>query len=168
MRQLTLDPTTGSVSLQEVELPAPARGQALVRVGWSVISTGTELSKIDLAKKTLWEKARSRPDQVAKVIQSAAAEGRGERSKARERPSTPMPLGYSLSGCRGMREDTGGLSVGIPSPAPAQSPLTPNSLCSATLAVPIPPGVRRACRLRPSARSRCMASAPGSTLAIAL
>jgi predicted dehydrogenase/threonine dehydrogenase-like Zn-dependent dehydrogenase len=144
MRQLVLDPTGGGLTLQEVPLPMPARGQALVRVAWSVISTGTELSKIELAKKTLWEKARSRPDQVAKVIQSGGTDGIvATVQKVRERLGTPMPLGYSLSGVvTECGEDSGGLSAGIDvACAGTTASHAEFVVVPVTLAVPIPTGV---------------------------
>lgn len=144
MRQLTLDPSTGSLSLLEVPLPAPLAGQVLVRVGWSVVSTGTELSKIDLARKALWEKARSRPEQVAKVIHSVGSEGIvATVQKVRERLGTPMPLGYSLSGVvTQCAEGATGLQVGM-SVACAGTTASHAEVVAvpASLTVPVPAGV---------------------------
>jgi predicted dehydrogenase/threonine dehydrogenase-like Zn-dependent dehydrogenase len=99
MKQLVLDPDTGALGFAEVPEPRAGRGRVLVRVARSVVSTGTELAKLHLARKPLWEKARSRPDQVAQVLQSLQSEGViATAQKVRERLATPQPLGYSLSG----------------------------------------------------------------------
>ena len=144
MKQLTLDPTSGRMSVEEVPAPHAARGTVLVQVSHSVVSTGTELSKLDLAKKSLLDKARSRPDQVAKVISSVRTEGLAATvQKVRERLAAPMPLGYSLAGtilacgdgCDdlrvGMRVACGGTTA-----CHAEQVVVPANLC-----VPVPPVV---------------------------
>jgi len=99
MKQLVLDPDKGALSLAEVPLPAVVPGRILVRVARSVVSTGTELSKLHTAKQPIWEKAKSRPDQVAQVLQSVRTDGvLATVSKVRERLAMPQPLGYSLAG----------------------------------------------------------------------
>jgi predicted dehydrogenase/threonine dehydrogenase-like Zn-dependent dehydrogenase len=115
MKQLVLDPATGALAFANVPLPAAVRGRVLVRVARSVVSTGTELTKLHVAKQPLWEKARSRPDQVAQVLNSIRTEGvLATVQKVRERLATPQPLGYSLSGTVvGCGEDCGDLEVGI-------------------------------------------------------
>jgi predicted dehydrogenase/threonine dehydrogenase-like Zn-dependent dehydrogenase len=116
MKQLVLDPATGALTFADVPLPAAQRGRVLVRVARSVVSTGTELTKLHVAQQPLWEKARSRPDQVAQVLRSIRTEGvLATVQKVRERLATPQPLGYSLSGTVvGCGEDCGDLEVGIP------------------------------------------------------
>lgn len=99
VRQLMLDTSSGKLALSEVPAPGPAPGRVVVRTARSVVSTGTELSKVHLAKKSLIDKARARPDQVAKVLESVRSEGLvATFHKVRERLGAPQPLGYSLSG----------------------------------------------------------------------
>ncbi len=144
MKQLVLDPTSGKLSLASVSLPAAAPGTAVVRVSHSVVSTGTELSKVNLAAQPLWEKARSRPDQVAKVLESVRTEGVAATiQKVRTRLATPQGLGYSLSGViEQCGEGCSGLSVGMPvacggaTAAHAEAVAVPQNLI-----VPVPPGV---------------------------
>lgn len=144
MRQLSLDPSTAALTLKDVPQPAAPGGGILVRTAYSVISTGTELTKVDLAGKSLLDKARERPDQVAKVLDAVRTEGIvATVRKVRERLASPQPLGYSLAGtvvavgnsCEGfavrMRVACGGVSA-----SHAELVAVPGNL-----AVPVPDGV---------------------------
>ena len=145
MKQLTLDPDTGALALVEVPVPALAPGRVLVRVARSVVSTGTELSKLHTAKQPLWEKARSRPDQVAQVLASVRSEGiLATAQKVRERLKTPQPLGYSLAGIvAGCGEDCGDLESGASvACAGATASHAEYVLVPRNLAVRVPAGVR--------------------------
>jgi predicted dehydrogenase/threonine dehydrogenase-like Zn-dependent dehydrogenase len=116
MRGLAFDPSSGEIAILEVPLPHCAHGHILVRSAFSLISTGTELSKIDLASKSLIDKARERPDQVQKVLEMARSEGVvATFRKVRERLATPQPLGYSLSGTvEAVGDGCHGFRVGMP------------------------------------------------------
>src|SRR6186713_1647471 len=71
----------------------------LVRVTHSVISVGTEKMKVEQAKMNLLQKARARPDQVRKVLDTAKTLGwKAALDKVRNRLETPTPLGYSAAG----------------------------------------------------------------------
>jgi len=61
----------GRLELQEVPRPVPPPGGVLVRTTHSVISIGTEKMKVEQAQMNLLQKARARPDQVRKVIDTA-------------------------------------------------------------------------------------------------
>src|SRR4051812_136237 len=77
---------------------APPTG-ILVRVTHSVISLGTEKMKVEQARMNLLQKARARPDQVRKVLDTARNLGwRNALEKVRNRLETPTPLGYSAAG----------------------------------------------------------------------
>ncbi|MFT4689781.1 MAG: putative dehydrogenase/threonine dehydrogenase-like Zn-dependent dehydrogenase [Limisphaerales bacterium] len=89
----------GRLEVQEVPLPTAPPGGALVRVTHSVISVGTEKMKVEQAKMNLLQKAKARPDQVRKVLETAKNLGwRSALEKVRNRLSTPTPLGYSAAG----------------------------------------------------------------------
>jgi len=65
----------------------------------SLISAGTEKMVVELARKSLIGKARSRPDLVRKVVKSIQKEGLGPAlEKVRSKIDTPVPLGYSCAG----------------------------------------------------------------------
>jgi predicted dehydrogenase/threonine dehydrogenase-like Zn-dependent dehydrogenase len=89
----------GRLELQDVPMPTPPPGGALVRVTHSVISIGTEKMKVEQANMNLLQKAKARPDQVRKVLETARNLGwRTAWDKVRNRLSSPTPLGYSAAG----------------------------------------------------------------------
>jgi predicted dehydrogenase/threonine dehydrogenase-like Zn-dependent dehydrogenase len=89
----------GRMELQEVPMPTAPPGGVLVRTTHSVISVGTEKMKVEQARMNLLEKARARPDQVRKVLDTARNLGwRNVLEKVRNRLETPTPLGYSAAG----------------------------------------------------------------------
>ncbi|MBK8036995.1 MAG: bi-domain-containing oxidoreductase [Verrucomicrobiaceae bacterium] len=89
----------GRLELQEVPEPSLMPGGILVRTTCSVISPGTERMKVEQAKMSLLEKARARPDQVRKVLDTARTLGwKAAAEKVRNRLESPTPLGYSAAG----------------------------------------------------------------------
>jgi predicted dehydrogenase/threonine dehydrogenase-like Zn-dependent dehydrogenase len=89
----------GRLELQEVPIPTAPPGGILVRTTHSVISVGTERMKVEQARMNLLQKARARPDQVRKVLDTARTLGwRSALEKVRNRLETPTPLGYSAAG----------------------------------------------------------------------
>jgi predicted dehydrogenase/threonine dehydrogenase-like Zn-dependent dehydrogenase len=99
VRQISQNYRTGELAIVEVAPPrAPAAG-ILVQTTASLISAGTERTIIDLAQKSLFQKARERPDLVRKVIQKARREGPlAALDAVRAKLDNPIPLGYSLAG----------------------------------------------------------------------
>ncbi|MGH3432300.1 MAG: oxidoreductase, partial [Thermocrispum sp.] len=99
MRQVVQNYKSGELTLLEVSEPAVKPGGVLVRTAFSLISTGTELMKVSEASLSLVGKARARPDQVAKVVQSVATNGLAATyRKAINKLDSYTPLGYSLCG----------------------------------------------------------------------
>ncbi|GEP44598.1 bi-domain-containing oxidoreductase [Brevifollis gellanilyticus] len=89
----------GRLELQDVPAPVPPPGGILVRTTCSVISPGTEKMKVEQARMSLLQKARARPDQVKKVIDTARTLGwKSALEKVRNRLESPTPLGYSATG----------------------------------------------------------------------
>ncbi|MCF7784639.1 MAG: bi-domain-containing oxidoreductase [Prosthecobacter sp.] len=89
----------GRLELQEVPAPVPPPGGILVRTTYSVISPGTERMKVEQARMSLLQKAKARPDQVKKVIDTAKTLGwKAALQKVRNRLESPTPLGYSAAG----------------------------------------------------------------------
>src|SRR6266540_1869399 len=89
----------GRLELQEVPMPTPPVGGVLVRTTHSVISIGTEKMKVAQARMNLLQKARARPDQLRKILDTAKNLGwRSALEKVRNRLETPTPLGYSAAG----------------------------------------------------------------------
>ena len=89
----------GRLELQDVPMPTAPPGGVLVRTTHSVISVGTEKMKVEQAKMNLLQKAKARPDQVRKVLETARNLGwKSALEKVRNRLETPTPLGYSAAG----------------------------------------------------------------------
>jgi predicted dehydrogenase/threonine dehydrogenase-like Zn-dependent dehydrogenase len=89
----------GRLELHDVPMPTPPVGGVVVRTTHSVISVGTEKMKLAQARMNLLQKARARPDQVRKVLDTAKTLGwRSALEKVRNRLETPTPLGYSAAG----------------------------------------------------------------------
>ncbi|MGH4014547.1 MAG: bi-domain-containing oxidoreductase [Pseudonocardiaceae bacterium] len=99
MKQVVQNYKTGELTLLEVPAPMCKPGGVLVRTRYSLISTGTELMKVGEAGMSMLAKARARPDQVAKVMQSVATNGLpATYRKVINRLDSYTPLGYSLCG----------------------------------------------------------------------
>ena len=99
MKQVVQNYKSGELALLDVPAPACKPGGVLVRTLYSLISTGTELMKVSEASKSLIGKAKARPDQVAKVMQSVATNGLAATyRKVTSKLDSYTPLGYSLCG----------------------------------------------------------------------
>lgn len=99
MKQLLQNIKTGKASIEDVPIPTPREGQALVKVSASLVSAGTERMVVEFAEKSLIGKARSRPDLVKQVIDKARREGLINTAQAAfNRLDQPMALGYSSAG----------------------------------------------------------------------
>ncbi|MFC1442683.1 bi-domain-containing oxidoreductase [Streptacidiphilus sp. N1-10] len=99
MKQVVQNYKSGELALLDVPVPGCKPGGVLVRSLYSLISTGTEMMKVSEAGMSMVGKARSRPDQVAKVMQSVATNGLGATyRKVINKLDSYTPLGYSLCG----------------------------------------------------------------------
>ena len=89
----------GRTSVEDVPVPTPRAGMALVKVAASLVSAGTERTVVEFAEKNLIGKARSRPDLVKQVIDKARREGLVPTVQSTfNRLDQPMALGYSSAG----------------------------------------------------------------------
>ncbi|MFE9662703.1 Gfo/Idh/MocA family oxidoreductase [Streptomyces sp. NPDC005955] len=99
MKQVVQNYKSGELALLDVPVPGCKPNGVLVRSAYSLISTGTELMKVSEAGMSMLGKARSRPDQVAKVMQSVATNGMSATyRKVINQLDSYTPLGYSLCG----------------------------------------------------------------------
>ncbi|MFD5698215.1 bi-domain-containing oxidoreductase [Streptomyces lasiicapitis] len=99
MKQVVQNYKSGELAVLDVPVPGCKPGGVLVRTAYSLISTGTELMKVSEAGMSMLGKARSRPDQVAKVAQSVATNGLpATYRKVMGKLDSYTPLGYSLCG----------------------------------------------------------------------
>jgi len=99
VKQVTQTLKTGVVEVNEVPIPALTDKFILVKNSASVISAGTEKTKIDMGKKNLFQKAKARPDLVKQVLKKIQTEGLKKTIQTvKSRLESPSPLGYSCSG----------------------------------------------------------------------
>jgi predicted dehydrogenase/threonine dehydrogenase-like Zn-dependent dehydrogenase len=99
MKQVLQHARTGEVTVEEVPTPKLLPGHVLVRIGASVVSAGTERASSEFARKSLLQKARSRPDLVRDVISKAQRDGIVSAIQTvRTRLDQPQTPGYSSAG----------------------------------------------------------------------
>lgn len=99
MKQLIQSYKTGELGVYDVPAPVCHDNGALIRTTASLLSAGTEKSIVDVAKKSLIGKAKSRPDLVKQVVNKMKQEGvKNTLEKVFNKLDTPIPLGYSCVG----------------------------------------------------------------------
>ena len=99
MKQVTQTLKSGKIDVCDVPVPSLYDKFILVQNKCSVISSGTEKTKIDMGRKSLLQKAKARPDLVKQVFQKIKTEGIAKTAQiVRARLESPSPLGYSTSG----------------------------------------------------------------------
>ncbi len=60
MKQVVQNYKSGQLSVEEVPMTTPKPGGVVVRNAFSLISAGTERTSVELARKSLWGKAKYR------------------------------------------------------------------------------------------------------------
>lgn len=99
VKQVAQNFNSGEIRVLDVPVPALQPGCVLVRVEASLLSAGTEKSKVDLGRKSLVGKAQARPDLVAQVLGKVKTEGIAATVQTvRNRLDSWSPLGYSCAG----------------------------------------------------------------------
>lgn len=99
MKQVTQRLRDGRIEVVDVPAPELTPDGVLVDVRASLLSAGTERSKVQAGRASLLGKARARPDQARQVIEKARRDGLRETLAAvRMRLDAPSPLGYSAAG----------------------------------------------------------------------
>jgi predicted dehydrogenase/threonine dehydrogenase-like Zn-dependent dehydrogenase len=99
MKQVIQDLRTHQLKVADVPPPVSQRGRVTVRTVASLISAGTERMTVEMGKRSLFGKARERPDLVRQVIQKAQNEGvLNTLNAVRAKLGSVTALGYSASG----------------------------------------------------------------------
>lgn len=99
MKQVTLKLRDGTVEVLDTPLPALSPEGVLVDIRASLLSAGTERSKVQGGRQNLLAKARSRPEQVKQVVDKVRRDGVAEALEAvRLKLDQPQSLGYSAAG----------------------------------------------------------------------
>jgi predicted dehydrogenase/threonine dehydrogenase-like Zn-dependent dehydrogenase len=99
MKQVMIDLKNGTVRVEDVPIPALQGGGVVVQNHFSVVSSGTDKSLLDLASSSYIGKARKKPDLFKKVVEKARKEGPlAAYEQAMGRLNKPEPVGYSCAG----------------------------------------------------------------------
>lgn len=99
MKQVSLRLRDGRVEVLDVPRPSLTPDGVLIDVRASLLSVGTEKSKVQAGRASLIGKARARPDQARQVIEKARQDGlRQTLETVRSRLDAPTALGYSAAG----------------------------------------------------------------------
>ncbi len=99
MKQVIQDVRRGKLSTRVGPTPAPQAGHLLIANRSSLISAGTEKMARELAQKSLFAKAKERPDHVRRVLEKVRNEGLWSTvQQVREKLDDPMPMGYCSAG----------------------------------------------------------------------
>lgn len=99
MRQVVQNYKSGELRLEEVPAPQLQLGGVLVQTHYSLVSSGTETTAVREASLSLLGKARARPDQVKKVVETVRKQGvMATYQSVMNRLDSLTALGYSLSG----------------------------------------------------------------------
>ena len=99
MKQIAQNYKSGELAVLDVPAPTCRPGGVLVRSLFSLISTGTEMMKVNEASMSMVGMARARPDQVRKVLDQIQQQGVATTyKKVMNKLDSYTPLGYSLCG----------------------------------------------------------------------
>ena len=114
MKALTTILKSGKIKIIDIPPPQLSSGSLLVQNYYSLISAGTESATIKDSKKGYIGKARSRPDQVKKVIDSFKNQGPTSTYRnVMKKLDAYSPMGYSSAGkIIGIGDDVEGFSLG--------------------------------------------------------
>ncbi len=99
MEELTQKLSNGEMTVQELPIPQLCNGMVLVKNHYSLISAGTEGSTVKAARQNYFQKAKSRPQQVAQVLQVLKTQGIIQTYRTvMKKLEAYSPLGYSCAG----------------------------------------------------------------------
>ena len=99
MKQVAQSIRTGATTIRQLPDPVSSPGCVTVANVSSLISSGAERYVVELAKMSLLQKARERPDHVRRVLQKLKQEGLVTTAQqVMAKLDEPMPLGYSSAG----------------------------------------------------------------------
>jgi predicted dehydrogenase/threonine dehydrogenase-like Zn-dependent dehydrogenase len=99
VQQVVQQVRSGETEVYEIPAPVVGPREVLVDTRTSVISAGTERYVVELAKKSLFGKARSRPADVRRVLQKMKSEGIANTlQQVKAKLDEPLGLGYSAAG----------------------------------------------------------------------
>ena len=99
MKQVAQNLKKGTITLEELPVPACKSGGLLVKTHYSAISVGTETMKLKNADMSYLQMAKAKPEQVKEVLNTLAQQGPiATYRKVMNKLDSLSPLGYSLAG----------------------------------------------------------------------
>ena len=99
MKQVYQNFKGGGVKVENTPAPKLMSGQILIHSQASLLSAGTEGMVTEFSNKSLFQKAKSRPDLVKQVLDKAKVDGViSAYSAVKNRLDQPIALGYSAAG----------------------------------------------------------------------
>ena len=99
MKQIAQNLKTGKITIEDVPEPTPREGCIVVKNSFSLISSGTERSKVEMGEKNIIQKALAKPELIKEVIKKIRQEGfMSTYNKVQHRLDSFTPLGYSCAG----------------------------------------------------------------------
>jgi predicted dehydrogenase/threonine dehydrogenase-like Zn-dependent dehydrogenase len=97
MKQVVLH--KGQAAVVDVPPPQAPPGGVLVRVAYSVISSGTERANLKSSGESLLDKARNKPELAAQALESVARDGfSATLDRVQRKLDAEKPSGYSCAG----------------------------------------------------------------------
>ena len=103
MQQLTQKLKSGQMRILDVPPPSMRKGYILVKNHYSIISSGTEASTVEAARKGYIGKAKERPQQVKQIVDVLKSQGPVQTYRAvMKKLDSYSPLGYSCMAKLGM------------------------------------------------------------------
>jgi len=97
MRQVLI--RRGQVTVENVPAPLIEDGHVLVEVAYSLISAGTEISRVESSGKSLLRRALEQPDKMKQVLDHLRRQGIQKTiAKVQGQLGSGSPTGYSCSG----------------------------------------------------------------------
>ena len=89
----------GKITIEDVPAPLVGKGNVLVEVAYSLISTGTEVEGVKRSGESLVRKAIEHPEQVRKLVRFLTEKGiKKTLTLLKGKVGIAQPLGYSCSG----------------------------------------------------------------------
>jgi len=90
---------TGEITVDDLPAPKLRPGNVLVRNAFSLISAGTERTSVEIARASMVQKARLRPDLVRQVLDNVKRDGvLATYKKVQDQLDNFKELGYSSAG----------------------------------------------------------------------
>jgi len=97
MKQILIN--KGEITIDEVPAPTVANNSVLVKVGYSLISAGTEMAGVVSSGESILQKELKQPEKLRKVLDTVKTQGLLQTVDiVKSKLESPKPIGYSCAG----------------------------------------------------------------------